>query len=813
MPVIGNTASKKPIPQEKIVSNCFHCGDLLPSKPIIFDGKDFCCNGCKTVYQILSDKGLDTFYSLNGDTSANRPDLHTHQFDILEEPVIAEKFILFEDERLIKLRFFLPSIHCSACIWLLENLKTLHPGIRSSHVHFPKKELTVTFEKEALTIKELAILLNSIGYSPDLHLEKEATEQDGKRSYDRKLIIKIGVAGFCFGNIMLLSFPEYLGAEGVDTHFKQLFSGLNLLLSLPVLFFSGREYMESACKSLRSKKLNLDVPIALGMLALFSRSAFEILSGTGAGFMDSLAGLVFFLLVGRWFQDRTYRHLSFERSYKSFLPLATLVKQDEQFKPTPIEQVAPGNTLRVRYAEIIPVDGVLESDRANIDYSFVTGESAPQAVIKGQRIFAGGRVAGKMLELQAGSKVSASNLARLWEDREFETSKSDRIQRFSDIVAKYFTVSVISLAIMSGLVWWFMAGPSMASLVFSAVLIVACPCALALSAPFTFGNFIRRMASKQIYFKDAAAAERLAHVDQLIFDKTGTLTRQDNQSIRFHGEPLSPEENDLIYSLAAGSLHPLSRAIHRYLNGHERPIEDFEENPGKGLAGKVDGIELSLGRLDFVCGEDNRHTDDFKGTEVHVKIGQHYKGYFTIKNEYRPGALETLKQMKGDFPIHLLSGDQPGEASFLEEKLGAEVPMQFEQLPKDKLAYVEAIEQNGHRTAMLGDGLNDAGALRASTVGISVVDQVNTFTPASDVIMEASWIGKLDQILRFARDSKFILRASLVLSLLYNLGGLTFAVLGLLTPLIAAILMPLSSISVVLFVTGLSNMMAQKRGF
>lgn len=813
MSVQIKSASKPDKQSHKEASSCFHCGDSLPSKPIIFDEKPFCCQGCSTVYQILSDKGLDTFYSLNGELSANRPDAENHQFDILEDAEIAGRFTLYEDDHLIRLRFFLPGIHCSACIWLLENLGELHPSIKSSSVHFPKKELTVTMEKGGISLKELAVLLNSLGYPPDLHLESSEDESNRKQAYDKQLVIKIGIAGFCFGNIMLLSFPEYLGAEGVDEEFKRLFAGLNLILSLPVLLYSGQDYLVSAYKSLRSKQLNLDVPIAIGMLALFSRSAYEIVSGSGAGFMDSLAGLVFFLLLGRWFQDRTYRHLSFERSYKSFLPLACLVKRNDKFSPLSIDQIDPGDNLRIRFGEVIPADGVLLSERANIDYSFVTGESVPQAVERGQRIFAGGKIAGQMVEIQAGAKVSASNLARLWEDRQFEEDKSGRVGRFSDIVARYFTVAVLLIASISGVAWWIAAGPGMASLVFSAVLIVACPCALALSAPFTFGNFIRRLAARQIYFKDSHSAERLSAVDSLVFDKTGTLTRQDHRNIEFHGMEMSPTDTDLLRSTVACSLHPLSRAIHQHLDGKEMPVADFHEKPGHGIEASIGKHLVRIGRLDFVSSISRANENTIKGTEVHVKIDERYLGYFVVKNEYRPGVIEELRKLKNSHLVHLLSGDRPSEERFLREELGHDVPMKFQQLPQDKLEYIKSLEDSNHRTAMLGDGLNDAGALRASTVGISVVDQVNTFTPASDVIMQAEWVAKFDSVLAYANDSQLILRLSLGLSLMYNLGGLAFAIAGLLTPLVAAILMPLSSITVVLFVTGLSNLFAQKRGF
>lgn len=791
-------------------SACYHCGDKLPAKPLIFQEHSFCCSGCKTVYQILSDNGLETFYSLNGDLKGNRPEGQNYIYDVLEEETVLSHFLLYQDDQLTKLRFILPGIHCTACIWLLENLQQLNSGIRNSHVNFPKKEITITFAHQELSAKDLALLLHSLGYPPDLHLDNSGSEKDSQQSINKDLLIRIGVAGFCFGNIMLLSFPEYLGASSLEQQYARLFSYLNLLLSFPVLFYSGWPYLNSAFKSIRSKQLNLDVPIALGMLAIFSRSAYEILSATGVGFMDSLAGFVFFLLLGRWFQDRTYQHLSFERNYKSFLPLAILKKDNDHFSPTRIESIEAGDELRIRFGEVIPVDGVLLSERANIDYSFVTGESQAKAVSKGSRLFAGGKVAGAMIEMQSGSSVSASRLAQLWEESESKKELDQGFQ-FTDYIAKYFTVAVIAIAISAGIFWWASADLSKAALVFTSVLIVACPCALALSAPFTFGNLIRRLARHNIYFKNAKSAERLSQVDSLVFDKTGTLTSQENSRIQHRGEALSPEDEELIKSLTANSLHPLSRAIYKELEGRDLELSNFDEQPGKGISGVINGSKVELGSLSFIAKDLPEGYETESGSEVHIRINERYLGYFHIQNEYREGVLDVISNLKKEFPVHILSGDSDREQGFLESELGADVPMRFRQLPQDKKDFVEGLEAKGSNVAMFGDGLNDAGALLSTSVGVSVVDQVNTFTPASDVIMKGSQLSLLDNLLTYARDSRFILRASLILSLLYNVIGLGFALMGILTPLVAAILMPLSSISVVIFVTLLSNFFGLKR--
>lgn len=312
-------------PKIETTTNCYHCGDVCPDDSIKIDEKIFCCNGCKTVYEILDDNKLCNYYNLDSTPGITPSLLHSTKFDYLDDQQTMQQIIDFTEGDVAKVTFDIPQMHCSSCIWLLENLFKLNKAITNSQVDFLKKKLTITFFNKKISLKELVQLLTSIGYEPQILLDSEDKVPEKKTR--STLYYRVGVAGFCFINIMMLSFPEYLGIDLSDAFLKRFFLYLNLVLSLPVFFYSAWEYFGSAIKGLRKKIVNIDFPISLGILVLFIRSAYEVLSGTGAGYFDSLTGLVFFLLIGKLFQEKTYGAMNFERNYKSFFPLSVTIKK------------------------------------------------------------------------------------------------------------------------------------------------------------------------------------------------------------------------------------------------------------------------------------------------------------------------------------------------------------------------------------------------------------------------------------------------------------------------------------------------------
>lgn len=787
---------------------CYHCGQDCPDDSIQIEDKNFCCNGCKTVYEILNQNQLCSYYNFENNPGISPASVSDKKYDYLDEPDVIEKLTDFRDDKYTSLTFYIPQMHCSSCIWLLENLYKLNSAVVLSKVNFVRKELSVRYLHEKLSLKELVKLLASIGYEPQISLD--SVESKKEKHPNRHLYYKIGIAGFAFGNIMLFSFPEYFSIDITETLLKKFFSYLNLILALPVFFYSASDYYISAFKGLRKKVINIDVPISLGIFVLFIRSAYEILFNVGAGYFDSMTGLVFFLLIGKILQEKTYDALNFERDYKAYFPLSVTIKQNENEKSIPVSKLMIGNRILVRKNEIIPADSILINGEGIIDYSFVTGESHPVSKVSGEMIFAGGRQLGGAIELEVIKEVSQSYLTRLWNNDTFNKAGESYFTRFSNTVSKYFTIIVLLIAIGAGS-YWLTVDLKTAIHVFTSVLIVACPCALALSTPFTLGNAMRIFGRNKFYLKNSSVIEDMAKVDEIVFDKTGTITESGKADIIFHGKVLTPFEQKLVKSLVRNSTHPLSKRIYDSIDLNEVfPVTRFEEKPGFGISGVIYGNELKLGSAKFV-GED-KDIDDNLQTKIHLSINGQVVGKFIVANSYREGISDVIKRLKSDYHLSLLSGDNEGERTTLENFFGKESNLNFRQSPEDKLIYVKEQQLKGKKVLMLGDGLNDAGALSQSDVGIAVTDDISNFSPACDAILHGSELKKMPQFLAYSKDSVKIIYSSFIISFLYNLIGLSFAVEAMLSPILAAILMPVSSISVVLFTTVMTNIFGKKRG-
>ena len=389
--------------------------------------------------------------------------------------------------------------------------------------------------KKKLRFRKIAELLDSLGYEPMINLD--ATERKTKAKHLKSLYYKVGIAGFCFGNIMLLSFPEYLGLEKfTDPEFHKFFGYLNLFLSLPVFFYSSSEYYISAYKGIRNKIINIDFPLFLGIFVVFVRSVFEILMQSGAGYMDSMSGLVFFLLIGKIFQSKTYEAMSFDRTYKSYFPLSVTIIKSGIHTTVPLSKLKISDRIYVRNGEIIPADSILFRGDGNIDYSFVTGESVPVQKVLGEIIYAGGRQIGSAIELEVLKEVSQSYLTQLWNSDTFTKDKDSKLVGFSNTISKYFTVGVLALAFASA-AYWMPISFNTAVNVFTAILIVACPCALALAIPFTYGNVMRIFGRNKFYIKNTNVIEKLSKITSVVFDKTGTITQSTKSDIIFNGNP------------------------------------------------------------------------------------------------------------------------------------------------------------------------------------------------------------------------------------------------------------------------------------
>ena len=805
---MNEIVEKEAIGKAGVETKCVHCGESCEDQLVMHQDLAFCCLGCKTVYQILNEHELETYYCLNDTPGTSLKHKKETSYTYLDDESTIRRLIDFQDEYKIIVRFYLPQIHCSSCLWLLENLYRFNEHILGSRVDFLKKEVRIEFARNEISLRQVVEILDMIGYAPEIQLEHLDAP---KVSIDRSLFYKLGVSGFVFGNIMLLSFPEYLGLDPeTDRGISNFLGALNIILILPVLIYSARDYFVSAYQGLKQNHLNINVPIVLGIVALFGRSLFEIISQTGAGYLDSLAGLIFFLLVGKWFQQKTYAKISFDKDYRAYFPIScSRIRQGYQEQIT-LDQVEIGDQLLVRHGELIPADGVLMKGEGAIDYSFVSGESRLIDKQNGELLYAGGRQMGGVIEISVTKTISDAYLIQLWNDHTFaKEQQKAHVSVIADKVAKIFTWAILSIAFLT-LAYWMYSDPAIAINAFTSVLIIACPCAVALSIPFTFGNVVRILSRYGIYLKDTHVVERLARIQYIVFDKTGTITNTSSSRLEYSGADLNHYEQVLIKSLVEQSNHPISRLISAYYQDI-KPVKvlEFDEKLNQGIEGIVDGHRVRVGSSEFI---DLKHKTSLKHN-AYISIDGEYKGAYTRENQLRPKFQEVIANLSRWAKLYLLSGDNDREQTVLKSFFGSTNQMFFNKKPEDKLQFIKAFQEDQKQVCMIGDGLNDAGALQQSDVGITISENTGHFTPACDIILNAAHFRKLPELFQFSRKSIRLVYAAYAIALIYNIVGLSFAVQGLLSPVIAAILMPISSVSIVLFGVGSSYLTARKLGF
>ncbi|MVZ67554.1 HAD-IC family P-type ATPase [Sphingobacterium sp. DK4209] len=788
----------------KLDTNCYHCGDKIEDTSYILDQHSFCCLGCQTVFQILNENNLASYYRYNTHPGKSQR-AQKEDLAYLDEPNIIAKLVDYQDDNMAIITFYVPAIHCSSCIWLLENLYKLNSGVKSSQVDFMKKQASISFLKNEISLRGLVELLHQIGYDPKITLQDVIKES--KKINQNKLVAKITVAGFCFGNSMMISFPEYFGMAQFEQQYTSFFGYMNLAFGLPVLLYSAADYFTSAWYSLKQKRLNLDVPLALGIFVLFFRSAFEIITQTGPGFMDTLCSLVFFILIGKWVQQRTYHHISFERDYRSYFPVAVTVLENDSTKPTQIADLKVGDRIMVRNNEIIPADAILLKGKAAVDFSFVTGESNPVEKVLGEVVYAGGRQIGEAIELEVVKAVSQSYLTKLWNNESFKQVEK-KFETFIGFISKYFTIALLLIAIVAALFWGITGNAEKAWAAFTAVLIIACPCALALSSPFTLSAALSIFDKNKLYIKNTAAIEQMAAIDTIVFDKTGTISSPNASSMYFEGE-LSTQEKSLLYSICRNSNHPLSREINKWLGEMTiLPISNYQEIIGKGQSATYQDWEMKVGSASFVGTEKK----EFEGSIVYISVNGKVKGLFTLEQSWRNGLSDVINKLNTDhYQLHLLSGDNERRADALSLIFPPQACLLFNQTPSDKLNKIDGWQKEKQKICMLGDGLNDAGALRKADLGIAVSDDINNFSPGCDAILDGASFDKLPKFFQFSKDAVKVIKMSFMISLAYNSIGLSFAVQGTMSPLFAAILMPISTVTIISFTSLMTRAYAKRR--
>ena len=765
-------------------TSCHHCGGKCATSSPQKDGHQFCCQGCLSVYELLTQYDSCEYYELGPASGMRPPEVKTSKYSVLDTSPERSHVIEYEDDLILRARFVLPSMHCASCVWLLERLHRFDSSILSSRVDLLRHTVVVECDRAHTTLANVALLLASLGYEPEI----DRTDNDRRSAESRSrrtLYLRLGVAGFAAGNVMMIGLANYVaGKDGFDATLKIIFDVLSIGLSIPVLLYSAQPWLSSAVMSMRRGIVNLDVPVALGITTIFLRSCYEIVTSTSEGFLDSFTGLVFFLLIGKLFQQRAFASIDFHRTMRSFFPLSATKQTDGQQQQVHIDEIAVGDVVVVRNGEVIPADAILLHEPGVVDYSYVTGESTPIECAPGKMLFAGGRVMGRSLTLSVIKPASISYMASLWTRSDVHTERRE-YGSTSDRFGLIFTVVTISIAVVGGLLW--LPDVSMALTVATSVLIIACPCAFTLSAPIVYGTAMSNLARSGIYLRTAAIIADLQRISAVVVDKTGTLTEP--TSVTYHGTPLNPEVVSFISALALQSSHPVSQAIARVLPSSSASVSDVLETPGVGISGVCGDLSVAL-----MAEKAQPARTGFNG-RTYVHVGDEVMGYFLLDHALRPEAASMIMQLQKDYDVRLLTGDTAPISKEIAQLFPAEAIKQGAS-PSQKVEYIVKNQKLGSKVLMMGDGLNDLAALSAANVSVAVSNNTSRIVPACDIVIDAKNIGSIASLLRYAHKLRGVVGLAFWFTMIYNLIGLTLSLSGNLSPVITAIMMPLSSLLV-----------------
>lgn len=799
---------------------CAHCGLSVPAQLVRErDVDQFCCNGCRQVYTLVREWGFDHYYRL----------VDREQRSLEPAQVSGRIFSDFDDERVQaeatdrlgpdrrRTRLYLEGVHCTACVWLVEKLPSVLAGVDEVRLNYGSGVADVTWRPAHISLSTVARALDRLGYTP--HLHRASRVHEARRHEDRAALARLGVAAACAMNLMFVSGALYAGEySGMAQPFHSFFRWLSLGVAVPVLMFSARPFFQAAVAGLRAGVVHIDLPIALAIVVAFAASTWNTVTGSGAIWFDSLAMLVAALLGARQLL-RSAQRLAIERADSlrgaAFLEFARRLDGDGPDAPVvevPLTALQPGDRVEVRSGELVPVDGIVLSGRSSLDNAVLTGEAVPQAVGEGDAVTAGATNLGARLLVRVDAAGERSRVGALLAIVQDALSRKPAMVQVSDLMARRFVQGLLVAAVAVACVVSLRYGPAVGLSRVVALLVVACPCALGVSVPLAMSVTLMRAARTGIFIKNPDAFDHLRRVGTLFLDKTGTLTEGRAVVARWHGDDRVLQ---LARALEAESAHAVARAFqHSGSSLHlVRSVQEVAETAGQGISGRLDGHEVRVGNRDHVEGHaapiDPSIVEAARGyvadglSPVYVSVDRIVCGVAGVGDPLRADAAATIAALRArGIRPRILSGDHPAVVARIAAQLGLDEAEATGGLtPEAKkdvvAASVTAPDRNG-AIVMVGDGVNDAAALALADVGVAVHGGTGATIVAADIVLTRDGVAPLIDVLDGARRLRRVVRRNTVFSLLYNITASSLAVAGVVGPLLSAVLMPVSSLIVVL---------------
>jgi Cu2+-exporting ATPase len=708
--------------------------------------------------------------------------------------------VVTDAKGLCRLSLMVEGLQCGACVWLIEQSLLREPGVEQARVSLSTRRLTLAWRQGEADPTKLIDRIQRLGYRLvpfDPHALQSADDAESKA-----LLRAMAVAGFAAGNIMLFSVSVWAGHfEGMAAGTRDLFHWISALIAIPVVAYAGQPFFRSAWEAIRAKRTNMDVPISLAIILAPSISLVETFGGGDHAYFDSAVTLLFFLLIGRYL-DRRVRaraRLAVEQLTALTATAATVIDADGRTRDLPPASVQPGMKVVVAAGGRVPVDGVIENGTSDLDLSVLTGESAAVARTVGDEIFAGAINLTAPLRIVTRQSGNATLLADIISMMEAAEGRRGRYVRMADRVARYYSPVVHSVALLTFLGWTFLGGFAWqpALLIAVAVLIITCPCALALAVPVVQVAASQRLMRSGILLKAGDALERLCEVDHVVFDKTGTLTTGE---LRLRSDT-DREALAMASAMAAVSRHPLARAIR--CAAPEVPAKDgVREIAGSGLEVRDESGTWRLGSHAFVGVAD----DGEEASSLWLAGPNRQPVRFRLADEIRPDAVVAIRRLRDmGCTVEISSGDRPAAVAAIAAKLGIG-SWRGGMRPADKVEHLEQLRAVGSKILMVGDGLNDAPGLAAAHVSIAPASGTDVTQSAADIVFQSTSLSAVPDALALARKADSLMRQNLSLALFYNLAAVPLAIVGLVTPLIAALAMSSSSILVICNALRLSRM-------
>lgn len=793
--LLRNSQITNTIPNALETVSCIHCKSPVPTKRIALNCEDsqFCCEGCQFVFSLLNSRGLNFYYQLrdrvDGQKNKNPAVFFPGDYSRLDKPELIEKLSLTQAEPSVK--FFLENVHCAACVWLVEKLPKLSDSIAAASLDLSTGVATVRLAPNAL-LSSVARTIESIGYRP--HLLEQASAAEGLQKLEnRAWLMRIGVAGACAGNIMILAVSVYAGASGF---LGQLFNVLSLALFLPVLLYCSAPFYHAALAALRNKTLSIDVPIVVAIVLGTAVSALHTFAGSEHVYYDSISALVFLLLSSRYLLRRAQQKSLGELKFLQFLTPAFARVYDpaeKQYREVLMSNVLPGAQILVKQGELIPADGYICQGSSYLNVSVMTGEPLPQPVKCGDKVLSGSKNEGDDIEITVSASGVDTQLGKILKQLESELSQKAPIVQAADRISKWFLICVFLAATA---VLFFNQDLSIGFNRALALLIVTCPCALALATPLTMSLALKRAAARGILIKKSETLEKLSRIKTIVLDKTGTLTSGVFKVLSWTEHENIPGFLSIVRELERISKHPIAKA----LSFHADRISESEDTLpvtvnqareilGQGVEGFIDGVFYEIKTLST-----KDHHQDLFQARVGVFRNKRLVCSIVLGDELRDDAEAAIKKLlKFKLPIFLLSGDRTVAVQKLAGQLGMIASnCTAEASPQQKQAFV----LGQINPLMVGDGANDALALSSAYVSAAVQGSLEVSLQASDVYFSKPGVLNIHELITLGKNTMKVIHRNFAFSLAYNLAGGIAAATGHITPLSAALLMPMSAFTV-----------------